>query len=161
MWDLIDFMQDPADSLFVYRNIADARAHGFEAELSGSLGGRGKGYLSYSYQHATDRATGERLSNSPLHMVKAGTGRDLTSWLTVGADVRYESSRRTLAGTETDPAFVSDLHLLLPRRGRFEVSLRLNNVFDATYATPGGPEHRQAAIAQDGRTLSAELRYRF
>jgi outer membrane receptor for ferric coprogen and ferric-rhodotorulic acid len=44
---------------------------------------------------------------------------------------------------------------------RLELSLRLNNVFDATFATPGGVEHRQAAIVQDGRNLSAELRYRF
>jgi outer membrane receptor protein involved in Fe transport len=84
-------------------------------------------------------------------------------------DTRYESGRRTLAGTETDGVFVSDLHLLLPARPsaargvmqRLELSLRLNNVFDATFATPGGVEHRQAAIVQDGRNLSAELRYRF
>jgi hypothetical protein len=37
----------------------------------------------------------------------------------------------------------------------------LNNLFDASFATPAGVEHRQAAIAQDGRTVSAELRYRF
>ena len=44
---------------------------------------------------------------------------------------------------------------------RLELSLRVNNVLDATYATPGGVEHRQAAITQDGRNLSVELRYRF
>lgn len=169
IWDLIDFTVDPADSLFVYRNIGDARAYGVEGELRGSLGERGVGYLSYSYQDATDRASGRRLSNSPDHMVKTGAGRDLTAWLGVGVDTRYESSRRTLAGTETDPAFVTDLHLLYPGRGsggssvssRVEASLKLHNLFDATYATPGGPEHRQAAIVQDGRSVSAELRYRF
>jgi outer membrane receptor protein involved in Fe transport len=103
-------------------------------------------------------------------MLKAGTTADLTRWLGAGMSARYESGRRTLAGTETDPAFISDLHLLLPARStpsprgpidRLELSLRINNLFDASYATPGGVEHRQAAIAQDGRTVSAELRYRF
>ena len=103
-------------------------------------------------------------------MLKAGTAFDVTGWLGAGMDARYESGRRTLAGTETDDAFVTDLHLLLPARSatsprgtleRLELSLRLNNLFDASFATPGGVEHRQAAIVQDGRTVSAELRYRF
>ena len=170
MGDLIDLVQAPGDTLEQYRNVGDAKAHGFEVELQSSLGNRGNGYLSYSYQDATDNTTGGRLSNSPAHMVKAGTAVDLTRWLVASADTRYESARLTLVGTETDPAFVTDLHLLVPgrrsaaRRGaldRTEFSLRLNNVFDASYVMPAGWEHRQPAIAQDGRTLSAELRYRF
>lgn len=166
---LIDLTLTP-DSLYVYRNVGDARAHGFETELQGRMGTSGSGYLSYSYQNATDRTTGERLTNSPAHMVKAGAAVDLTGWLAAGLDTRYESSRRTLAGTETDPAFLTDLHLLVPSRtvggvdgalDRLELSLRLNNLFDTEFATPGGVEHRQAAILQDGRTVSAELRYRF
>jgi outer membrane receptor for ferrienterochelin and colicins len=167
---LIDLTLDPVDSLFQYRNVGDAEAEGFEVELQGRLGTSGTGYLSYSFQDATDRRTGRWLTNSPRHMLKAGTTADLTRWLGAGMDTRYESGRRTLAGTETDPAFISDLHFLLPAgsatspRGpidRLELSLRINNLFDASYATPGGVEHRQAAISQDGRTVSAELRYRF
>jgi iron complex outermembrane receptor protein len=165
---LIDLTLDPADSLYQYRNVGDARADGFELELEGRTG-RASGYLSYSYQDAIDRDTGERLTNSPDHMLKAGAAVDLAGSLGAAMDTRYESGRRTLAGTETDGVFVSDLHLLLPARPsaargvmqRLELSLRLNNVFDATFATPGGVEHRQAAIVQDGRNLSAELRYRF
>ena len=126
-------------------------------------------YLSYAYQEATDVATGQRLSNSPDHAIKLGAAHDLMDWLAVGLDARYESSRRTLAGTDTRPAFVTDLHLLLPGRSparpsasnRFEFSLKLSNLLDATYAVPGSQEHRQTVIAQDGRTLSAQLGYRF
>jgi outer membrane receptor protein involved in Fe transport len=170
MRGLIDLTLDPADSLYQYRNVGDAHADGFEVELQGRLRGGATGYLSYSYQNATDRDNGERLTNSPGHMVKSGAALDLTRWLAAAVDARYEAGRRTLAGTETDPVLVSDLHLLVPARSsaaargpldRLELSLRLNNVFDASFATPGGVEHRQAAIAQDGRTVSAELRYRF
>jgi iron complex outermembrane receptor protein len=170
MKDLIDLTQDPVDGFYQYRNVGDAKANGFEVELQGRLGDTGTGYASYSYQHASDRATGARLTNSPAHMLKGGAALDVAGWLATALDTRYESSRLTLAGTETDPAVITDLHLLFParasgaRRGsrdRLELSLRLNNVFDASFATPGGVEHRQAAIAQDGRNLSAELRYRF
>ncbi len=166
---LIDLTQDPVDSLYQYRNVGDARASGFEVELQGHLNGGSTAYLSYSYQDATDRASGEKLTNSPDHMVKAGAALDVNDYLVVAFDSRYGSGRRTLAGTMTDGALISDLHLLVPARAtrargmlqRLELSLRLNNVFDTDFATPGGVEHRQAAIAQDGRNLSAELRYRF
>jgi iron complex outermembrane receptor protein len=167
---LIDLTLDPADSLYQYRNVGDANADGFEAELQGRLRGGASTYLSYSYQVATDKGTGERLTNSPEHMLKSGATLELTGWLAAAVDARYETGRRTLAGTETDPVLVSDLHLLVPARSsaagrgpldRLELSLRLNNVFDAPFATPGGVEHRQAAITQDRRTVSAELRYRF
>jgi iron complex outermembrane receptor protein len=169
MNQLIDLTLDPADGFYQYRNVGDAHASGLEVELQGRLGGTGTGYASYSYQEATDRATGNRLTNSPAHLLKGGAALDLTGWLAAGMDTRYESSRLTLAGTETDPAVITDLHLLFPAHAsagrrtldRLELSLRLSNLFDASFATPGGVEHRQAAIPQDGRTVSAELRYRF
>jgi outer membrane receptor protein involved in Fe transport len=166
---LIDLTLDPVDSLYQYRNVGDARADGFELELQGRLQNGITGYLSYSYQDATERDTGARLTNSPEHMLKAGAALELTGYLGAAVDNRYESGRRTLVGTQTDAVFVSDLHLLVPARPtaargvlqRLELSFRLNNLFDASFATPGGVEHRQAAILQDGRNLSAELRYRF
>jgi iron complex outermembrane receptor protein len=169
MHRLIDLTLDPVDSLYQYRNVGNARADGFEVELQTRWHHSMTGYLSYSYQDATEQASGQRLTNSPAHMLKAGAAADLTTYLGAAVDIRYESGRRTLAGTETDAAIVSDLHLLVPARPaaargvlqRLELSLRLNNVFDASFATPGGVEHRQAAILQDGRNLSAELRYRF
>jgi outer membrane receptor protein involved in Fe transport len=167
---LIDLTLDPSDSLFQYRNVGDAHATGFEVELEGRLGRSTNGSVSYTYQDAVDHGTGRRLTNSPEHMVKGRAAADLSRWVGAAADLRYESGRLTLLGTETADALVTDLHLLLPGRSaavprgaldRMELSLRLNNVFDAPFATPGGVEHRQAAIPQDGRTVSAELRYRF
>jgi len=169
MKGLIDLTVDPVDSLYLYRNVGDARADGFELEMQGQMGATVTGYLSYSYQDAVDRDAGRRLTNSPDHMLKSGAAFDVAASFGLGLDSRYESGRLTLAGTETEDAFVTDVHVSVPARQanvhgmlqRLSLSLRLNNVFDASFATPGGVEHRQAAIVQDGRNLSAELRYRF
>jgi hypothetical protein len=41
------------------------------------------------------------------------------------------------------------------------VAVLLRNALDTEYAKPGGWEHRQAALAQDGRTLGVEVQWRF
>lgn len=167
---LIDLTVDPADSLLVYRNTDDATATGFELELEGRLGSRGTGYVSYTFENARAEPVDTRLSNSPVHMVKGGGGIEIAHWLGAAIQTRYESGRETVYGTTTKPSVVTDLHLQFPARipertarsiDRLQLSLRLNNLFDAAWATPGGVEHLQPAIPQDGRTVSAELRYRF
>ena len=79
-------------------------APGSEVELPNTV-------VSAYIQEATDRATGRRLSTSPDHNLKAGAARDLTSWLALGADARYESGRWTLAGTRRGQSL-----LTTPRR---------------------------------------------
>ena len=171
MKDLIDLTLDPGDGLYQYRNVGDAEADGFEVELQGRLGGTGTGYPSYSYQHATDRATG-----LPAHQLagpyaegRRGAGGDRLARHRVRQRATNRAAARSRAPRPTprsSPTSISSFPRA-PRvsaRGsldRLELSLRLNNVFDASFATPGGVEHRQAAIAQDGRNVSAELRYRF
>jgi outer membrane receptor protein involved in Fe transport len=73
-------------------------------------------------------------------------------------------------GTGTSPSLVADFNLVVPARSpegaphgleRFQMVLGMRNLLDTEWATPAGLEHRQAAIQQDGRTVSVELRYRF
>lgn len=47
--------------------------------------------------------------------------------------------------------------------GRIPVRIlaQVRNLFDVDYSTPGGFEHRQAAIGQDGRNYALRLEYRF
>lgn len=70
-----------------------------------------------TFQKARDEAS-VRLSNSPVHMLKGGTGFEITRWLGASVQGRYESGRRTVYGTATDPSLVSDLHLLIPAYSR-------------------------------------------
>ena len=42
-----------------------------------------------------------------------------------------------------------------------DVSAGIYNLFDTRYAFPGGPEHVQEALPQNGRTFRVKLTYRF
>jgi outer membrane cobalamin receptor len=152
--------------VFVFRNVSDAHAQGMEVGLDGRFGTL-SGYASYSIQEAHDEATKIVLTNSPKHLLKGGAAVGLPGGVRPALEGRYESGRRTIAGTWTDDFFVADLHLGFtpPQRdgalSHLDLSLRMRNLFGTRYATPGGVEHVQPAIVQDGRALLAQLRYRF
>ena len=42
-----------------------------------------------------------------------------------------------------------------------DVSLSIYNLFDSKYSYPGGPEHLENSILQDGRTFRLKIVYRF
>lgn len=159
--DYINTTIDPADGLMVFRNIDRVRATGFgaEAERVWSWGARLR--ASYSQQRAQD-ASGARLVNSPRHLAKLNASAPLPGgWLRAGAELQYTGPRRTLAG-DTGGFWLGNLNLTADRLAPgLEVSLGVYNIFNRRYADPGGTEHVQDAIRQDGRTLRLKLRYRF
>ena len=167
MHGLINQTLDAADSLYIYRNVGDVSARGAELGLEARFGDGVMGYANYSYQRASDEATDEVLTNSPTHLVKAGVAAPLASWVGGALEGRGESSRVTVYGTRTGAYVLGGMYLWFsplggtPADGRLQLSLKVNNLFNATYATPGGLEHLQPAIEQDGRTVAGELRYRF
>jgi iron complex outermembrane receptor protein len=167
MHGLIDPTFDPADSTYFYSNLGEASASGAELGLEARFAGGVLGYANYSFQRARDEATSEVLTNSPSHLLKAGVAVPLASWVGGALEGRAESGRTTVYGTRTGAYGLGNLHLWFSPPGHraadggFQLSLKVNNLFDAVYATPGGLEHLQPAIEQDGRTVSAELRYRF
>lgn len=171
--NLIDAVPDTAGSQvgLVYRNSDVANATGLELTLDGRPTRGASTYLSYSTQLAVDAAGADRgqgLTNSPRHLVKAGFATDITSRATGAFELRYESARTTLTGTSTDPFLIGNLNFtfdvpfLHDRAGsNTELGLRVANVFNTRYAHPGGVEHLQSAIGQDGRTLILRLTMRF
>jgi iron complex outermembrane receptor protein len=159
---LIDLALDPSDSLYVNRNMTQAHAQGFEFELRGTTG-LITSYASYSHQEAKD-TDGNWLTNSPHHLAKAGVVVPVMSYLRCGIEAQYETERLTVYGTETDPFFLTNLNLstsLHPFATQATASVLIKNIFDQPYATPGGFEHAQPAIAQDGRTILVSLEARF
>ncbi|MEA2723713.1 MAG: hypothetical protein QOH59_1484 [Gemmatimonadales bacterium] len=169
---LIDVVNDTAFGLN-YRNQGKSRAQGMEATLEVRPAARLRGYLNYSIGAAVDGDTGDRLTNSPGHLIKLGFAAEVTSRASAAAELRYESGRGTMVGTRTDPFLITNLNLGLHPFGRtgatgragflegVDLQLRVVNVFDTRYAYPGGSEHVQAGIEQDGRAVMFRLGYGF
>lgn len=172
MHDLIEQRVDTTDGLLQFRNVGEAHALGMEMEL---VARRSDG-LNLSLQYATqwtEDEQGRRLSNAPRHLVRLGLDRPLSRRLTLATDWRWESSRRTLATDEEGrpitarTGVVGNLRLAArpsDRRdgqGRVRVTASVRNLLDTRYEYPGGLEHLQPAIEQDGRTWCVDVGYAF
>ena len=160
--DLINQVTDP-DGLDVYRNGGDAQIRGVEAEIEGKWDGGWLARASYTHQIAEDGITGARLTNSPENVVKtqllAPLWRDK---LSLGVEGIYSSDRITLAQRGTGDLWLLNATLLSrDLRPNLEISASIYNALDRKSRFPGGPEHTQDTIAQDGRTFRLKISYRF
>jgi iron complex outermembrane receptor protein len=158
---LISQLTDPASGLLYYDNLNKIRAKGLEFEVSGK-GFRGiDGRLSYSVQQAKSLTEDEDLSNSPRHMARLNLALPLLgkgSWATT--ELSYMSSRKTLGGRIAGGFFLADIAFL--KRNLFpnlDLSIGVYNLFNKRYGDPGGEEHLQEIIQQDGRTFRIRLSY--
>jgi iron complex outermembrane receptor protein len=169
---LIDVVSDSAGRLY-YSNLGEVRALGMETTLDVRPARHLHGYLNYSVGRAVDHGTGIQLTNSPDHLFKLGLAAEVSSRVSAAAELRYESGRRTVQATRTDPFLITNLNLEVHPFGRvgatggvadlegFDLAVRLTNLFDKRYAYPGGTEHVQAGIEQDGRAVMVRLGYEF
>ena len=161
--DLITLQTDPADDLLVFVNKDRIEADGLELALEGKWSGGWKGRISYAYQDTEDKSTGETPANSPQHLVKLNLIAPLMAEkLFAGAELQYMSESNTVKNTRAGSHVVANMNLL----GRelvqgLDLSVGIDNLFDEEYAHPGGEEHLQETIAQDGRTYRLKLEYAF
>ena len=160
---LISQFTDPVTGLFTYRNWGKVSSKGLELELSAKWLSGLEGYASYNLQRTTDRLTAQRLTNSPQHLAKLGVIVPVVpKKLFASLDPWYMSRRRTLSGSSVGGFPVFNATLLSRNLGRHaEVSASLYNLFDKNYADPGGEEHVQDALQQDGRNFRVKLTFRF
>jgi len=162
MQNLIDWILDPTDDFYQAQNVGRVRAWGMELGLQAQLGREARGQVSYSWQDATDQDSGLQLTNSPRHLVKAALVLPLLKYFYASTLCQYESARTTVIGTKTDPFLLTHLTLTSRRLiDHLSVSLQIRNLFDSPYSYPGGPEHLQPSIPQNGREFSLRLEYRF
>jgi iron complex outermembrane receptor protein len=161
MSDLIDSSIDPADSSGQFRNVSEVHARGVEFELTLRPASGIRGYASYVFQRAEDRDSGRKLTNCPSHIVKLGFSLPLLRHFYGSAEFLYETDRITLYDTRTDPYLLTNLTLSTRKvAGHLSLSLQARNLFDVEYGTPGGYEHVQDIIMQDGRAFIVRLEYR-
>ena len=151
---------DPEAFLGVtYVNEGRVSAKGLELEGQMRLWRGAEGHMSYALQEATDRATGLELTNSPRQMIKGRVSAPLFgNGSSVALEVLNIGSRATVAGYRVDAATTADLTVIKPLGSLFELVGSVRNLFDVDYAVPGGSQHLQDTIPQNGRTLRVGLR---
>jgi iron complex outermembrane receptor protein len=146
------------DDLY-FANTSEARAHGVEGEFEGRWGRILTTRLSHTWVRTEDAEVDAQLSNSPQNLSKFAVIVPLGGVLSsVAVEGEHIGARLTLEGTRLPRTFLTNLTLLsakLAHRG--ELSVTVHNAFDRRYLVPGGEEHPEQAIAQDGRTLHAQL----
>jgi iron complex outermembrane receptor protein len=161
--DLISQTLDPADGMIFYENLDRAEARGVEAEAAVRLPSGFEARAAYTYADATDRETGEWLTNSPRHVFQANASVPIVSGKVLAGLELQSLSERLNVRREPVPGYTVVNLSLLARRlfSGLELSAGVYNVFDTRYADPGAEEHRQASIEQDGRALRAKLAWTF
>lgn len=156
------------DEFLQYLNVSDVVSKGMETELRLDISGI-KGYASYSFQLSETKDTGEELTNSPTHLVKSGVNFPISQYLTFGMENFYETERLTVYNTYSDPFWLCNINLnispfLTSNSGFLKgitLAAKVNNVFDSNYGLPGGFEHLQNLIFQNGRNYSFRLNMKF
>ncbi len=162
MKGLIDWDIDPVDEFFQAVNFNDINAWGFELGFQAKSEKGLLAYTSYSFQNAIDTDTEAKLSNSPAHLLKAGISIPFLKQYYFSAQFIRESERITVYETKTKPFFLTNLtlstqYLFDHVRAHFQI----RNLFEQEYGYPGGWEHTQPIIYQDGRTVSLGIEYRY
>ena len=161
--DMITQVTDPADDLGVYENIDQVRAVGGELALKGKWADGWQTRASCAIENAEDETTHTRLSNSPRVLGKANLVIPLLNEAVfVGLELQYTGDRKTLAGNEAEEHILANLTLFSDKLFRnWELSASIYNLFDTSYGDPGGTEHIQDLIEQDGRTFRVKATKRF
>jgi outer membrane receptor for ferrienterochelin and colicins len=142
-------------------NEGHVHANGLELEAQMRLKGGLQGVVSYALQRVEDVDTGAALVNSPGQMAKVRLsvpGPFTRSF--VSLEVLSLGSRQTVAGNTLKPATTASVTVVAPIGRAFELVGTGRNLFDVQYADPASDQHRQDTIPQNGRTLSAGLRWK-
>jgi outer membrane receptor for ferrienterochelin and colicins len=144
------------------QNNRDVESIGFETQIENTWGDGFQGRLSYSWQNTTDKSTGERLTNSPEHMIKLNLIAPLwKDWVFVGFETQFMSSRKTPPkdangnqGGRVGDFVISNLTVYTQNWVKgLELSAGAYNLFDQRYFDPASADHKQNAIQQDGLTF--------
>ncbi|MEO8382048.1 MAG: TonB-dependent receptor, partial [Acidobacteriota bacterium] len=156
MTDLIR-LQPVGDHGVQFQNRNEMTSRGFALQVDSRRNDGVWSYASYSWSRA--REMDEAMVNSPLYLVKAGISTPTSAQVYGGLEMQYEAPRLTYAGRRTEAALLTNLNLGWAITGPVALSLTVTNLFDTAYATPGGVEHKQDTIVQDGRSFLVRLKW--
>ncbi len=144
-----------------FANQGQVRAKGLEFEAQMRLPREARSLVSYAVQGTVDRATDGSLPNSPRHVAKARISLPgPTPQSFVSVEAQYLSRRTTLAGPTVPGGANVNLHVVQPISRVWELYAGAQNLFGREALDPVSAQHRQPAIAQNGRTIRIGLRWK-
>lgn len=150
-----------AEGQLQFVNLDSAATHGIEAEAEAKWSAGIAARVAYSFQHAADPRTHQGLVNSAKHVAIVNLTVPVAGHqMFAGIDLHYVGPVEALNGAFTKAFAVPTLTLTTREfHDRLTLSAQVANLFDRRYGYPGGDEHRQNIIYQDGRTVRVGLRY--
>lgn len=161
---IIDQVLDPVDSLLQYQNIDRSGGFGASAEWQGRFQGGLNSYASYSFADMRNYQSRSWLTNSPRHIFKAGLTIPILRHFRLSPEMVMQSGRLTVYDTETKAfAYLSCQLLVAPQvqrpsfLSRVQLAVKVRNLLDTDYRYPGGFEHLQPSIRQNGRNYNLKL----
>ncbi len=157
---LISPVIDPEDSLIFNDNVGSTKAIGFEYEIDEQINNYANSFLRYSYQHSREESNDELLTNSPVHLLRAGISFFLLNCVNAAMEYQYESERTTLTGTKTNPINLVNLNITSRKSfNNFMLSFLIRNLLNKTITNPSGYEHIQSTITQSKRNYLFTVSY--
>jgi len=149
-----------SDGQLVFLNLNAAATRGVEVEFEGKYRSGVSSRISYSYQNAIDLTTSAPLVNSARQLATANVTAPIGRQLIGAMDLHYVGPVQTLNGSLADRFAVANVTLSTrPFSNGLSLSMNVSNLFNSEYGYPGGDEHLQNIILQDGRTFRIGLKY--
>ncbi|MGZ2371674.1 TonB-dependent receptor plug domain-containing protein [Ancylomarina sp. YFZ004] len=159
MRKLIDQTLDEEDGLVYFQNIGRVSGKGLEFEIKYKPQNKTTLFVNGALQKSIDSNSKTKLTNSPKLLLKAGVIQSVTDLFTISPECFFESKRKTIYKTSTDPFFLANLNIRSKMLfNHVMVNFKIRNIFDTEYAYPGGYEHAQHSIIQNGRNFSFGLK---
>lgn len=146
------------DTALYFLNVGDVEARGVEGEIETRLGHGFMAGFSQAYVRARE-GTGD-ISNSPRHLSKLRLQVPV-SRVVLAMEGQYVGERLTITGEPIAGFFLPNVTLTSRAGRKVDFTFGVYNVFNHSYADPGGEEHVQRSIPQDGRTVVARVRVGF
>ena len=145
-----------------FQNVGQVDGHGLELRLDREWTDGYRLGVGYTLQRS-DSDFVDDLPNSPEHIVQLnGIAPLLGDRLSLGTELNWMSRRVTLQDNHADDRLLVNFTFIAktPLQG-FEVDFGVKNALDEDYGDPGGVEHLQDTIQQNGRTYWLGGRYQF
>lgn len=144
---IINQIEDEELNTIQFLNTGKTISTGFEVEFNVKLSSSFESFLNYSYQNAEEK--NKSISNSPSHMIKSGMSANICELLNISAEYIYNSKRKTLRSSYSDPINIVNLNVRTNKIFDFlSFSFGIKNLFNHKVEYPAGLEHIQNTIPQ-------------